>query len=64
MTLASGWPVHAGHAVRVRGVAATAQRGRRPRGDDAQRLAPAASQTQRPGSHQGRVPPAGEKDLT
>lgn len=64
MTLASGWSVHAGHAVRVRGVAAPAQRGRRPRGDDAQRLAPAAGQTQRPRSHQGCVPPAGEKHLT
>lgn len=64
MTLASGWPVHAGHAVRVRGVAAPAQRGRRSRGDDAQRLAPAAGQMQRPRSHQGRVPPAGEKHLT
>lgn len=61
MTPASGWPAHAGPAVGVRRVAASAQCGRRPGGDDAQRLAPAASPTQWPRSYQGHVPPAGEE---
>lgn len=63
MTLASGWPAHVSHAVGVRGVSASPQCGCRPRGDDAQLLAPAANQTQWTGSHQGRLPAAGETQL-
>lgn len=63
MILASGWPAHVSYAVGVRGVSASPQCGRRPRGDDAQLLAPAANQTQCTGSHQGRLPAAGETQL-
>lgn len=51
--------MRAGPTVRVRGVPASSQCGRRPRGDDAQLPCPAAGYRRWPGSHQGHLPAPG-----